>query len=275
MQDAIGEAIAAAIMAPAIPSPHKVNYDHVRAPPPLQVSNLSSQASGQIHQAAWVECLAQDNQMSMDGHAAFGGLAKRMRYSKAELLFRQNDIDQYVHLLIKGVVCEHRSLADGRRLISRFALPGDFIGLWGDRGLGSAAEALGPVSTCRISRDAFAHFLDASPHLWPRMQSAADRESALGYDRMMLLGRYTVREKVAAFFILMLDRWHRVSGRTAYLPLPMTRQDIGDFLAIRLETASRMIGIFAREGLLIVVPGGVRLLDLPRIRLIAQAAKRA
>jgi len=205
----------------------------------------------------------------VDEQTAFGVLAKRVRYSKGDCLFRPNHSDQFLHLLLEGVVCEHRSLADGRRLISRFALPGDFIGYCS--GDGATADALESVATFRMSRNDYSRFQVANPLLRLRMEPRLDREAALGQERMMLLARYTAREKVAAFLVHMMDRWRLVDGRTAYLPLPMTRQDIGDYLAIRLETASRTITAFAREGLLMVVPEGVRILDIPRIRAIALA----
>ena len=246
---------AGAGLPPSAPSPHPVSH-LPRFYPFSRAEDLD-------------DCAIHDNRLPLNEQTAFGVMAKRIRYSKGDCLFRPNHSDQFLHLLLEGVVCEHRSLADGRRLISSFALPGDFIGFCG--GEGATADALDSVATLRMSRSDYSRFQDANPALRLCIQPRLDRELALGRERMMLLARYTAREKVAAFLVHMLDRWRLVNGRTAYLPLPMTRQDIGDFLAIRLETASRTITAFAREGLLIVVPEGVRILDIPRIRAMALA----
>ncbi len=53
------------------------------------------------------------------------------------------------------------------------------------------------------------------------------------------------------------------------VPLPMTRQDIADFLGLTIETVSRAISKLAREKALLVVPDGVRLLDVERLEKIA------
>ena len=82
---------------------------------------------------------------------------------------------------------------------------------------------------------------------------------------MVLLGRRTADEKVAAFLLGLRDRWRRLGGSLVTLPLPMTRQDIADYLGLPLETVSPTISKFSRSRMLIVVPDGVRLFDPAQI----------
>jgi CRP/FNR family transcriptional regulator len=82
---------------------------------------------------------------------------------------------------------------------------------------------------------------------------------------MVLLGRRTAEEKVAAFLLSMRDRWARVIQAQVWVPLPMSRQDIGDFLGLTVETVSRMMTKLAREKTIVITPDGVRLLAPQRL----------
>jgi CRP/FNR family transcriptional regulator len=86
---------------------------------------------------------------------------------------------------------------------------------------------------------------------------------------MVILGRRTAEEKIAAFLIGMRNRWAKVNGASVHVPLPMTRQDIGDFLGLTVETVSRMLTRLARDKAIVIVPDGVRLLDVDRMERLA------
>jgi CRP/FNR family transcriptional regulator len=192
-----------------------------------------------------------------------------LRYRNREPILEEDGSGDFAHIVLEGLVRLHRSLADGRRLVQGFALPGDFLGFSMDKRHTYAATALGPVSTCKISRKAYFKFLEVKPHLMRRLLAEITSELTLANDHMMLLGRFTVRERTAAFLLNMRDRWQRVSGHSTYIALPMTRQDIADFLGVTIETVCRMISTFAREKLILVVPDGVRVLDVTRLETIA------
>ena len=121
---------------------------------------------------------------------------------------------------------------------------------------------------CRFARTAFSSLVDEKPHLLRRLHEAARAtEPRPGPD--LLLGRRTADEKVAAFLIALRERWRRLGGSLVTIPLPMTRQDIADYLGLTLETVSRTISKLARSKMLLVVPDGVRLLDAGRIEALA------
>ena len=93
----------------------------------------------------------------------------------------------------------------------------------------------------------------------------------MAQEQMVILGRRTAEEKIAAFLIGLRKRWARLSQQSVTIPLPMTRQDIGDFLGLTVETVSRMMTRLAREKALLIVPDGVRLLDVKRIEGMAES----
>src|SRR5262249_50409852 len=128
-----------------------------------------------------------------------------------------------------------------------------------------SAEALGSVATCQFSRKVFAELLDTMPHLLRRLHAMVAHELSIAQNHMMLLGHYSARQKVAAFLIEMRNRWRHVNGATALVALPMPRQDIADYLGLTIETVSRTMSLFARQKLIVIVPDGVRILDMGRL----------
>ncbi|MDJ1158033.1 helix-turn-helix domain-containing protein [Chelatococcus sp. SYSU_G07232] len=186
-------------------------------------------------------------------------------------LFLQDEPAEIVYNVTDGVVRLYRLLPDGRRQIVGFALPGDFLGLSMADRFGFSADAVTRVTTCRFPREVFSAFVDTKPHLLRRLHEFASHELSLAQDQMVLLGRRTAEEKVASFLMSLRDRWARVTGASVTVPLPMGRQDIADFLGLTIETVSRTLTRLARERALLIVPDGVRLLDLPRLERLAVA----
>ena len=133
------------------------------------------------------------------------------------------------------------------------------------------AEAVSPVKACRFARPAFLNYLDGKPHLLRRLHEFAGHELSLAQDQMLLLGRRTADEKIAAFLLGLQRRYARTGTLTVHVPLPMSRQDIADYLGLTIETVSRTLTKFARDKIIVVVPDGVRLLGLARLDRLAAA----
>jgi CRP/FNR family transcriptional regulator len=191
-------------------------------------------------------------------------------YANGAALFDQGETDDSVYIITDGVARMMKDLPDGRRSILGFAMPGDFLGLSIDDKHACSVNALGPVSACKISRKAFAELVDRKPLLLRRLHAETTHELTLAHEQMLILGRYTARERTAAFLLGMRKRWKRVNGKSAHIVLPMTRQDIGDFVGTTVETVSRMLTAMAREKIIVIVPDGVRILDLDRLAAIVE-----
>lgn len=196
-------------------------------------------------------------------------VARRSNYRDRAILFDEESGDAHVHVVTAGVVRLFKILADGRRAGLGFALPGDFLALSSNGAHVCSAEAVGSVSTCKISRGDFVRLLDAKPNLRARLHDETINELSLARDQIVLLSRYSARERVAAFLVNLRKRWKRVNGQTCNVALPMTRQDIGDFLGLTIETVCRTLTALAREKLILIVPDGVRILDLARLETLA------
>jgi CRP/FNR family transcriptional regulator, anaerobic regulatory protein len=192
-------------------------------------------------------------------------------FAPKTMLFDQGAIAGSVFNVTEGVVRLYKSLPDGRRQIVGFALPGDFLGLALMDRYGVAAEAVTDVQVCRFARSAFLTYIDGKPHLLRRLHEFAGHELSLAQDQMLLLGRRNAEEKVAAFLLNLQKRYGRLGTISVTIPLPMTRQDIADYLGLTIETVSRTLTKFAREKIILIVPDGVRLTGTARLDQLAAA----
>jgi CRP/FNR family transcriptional regulator len=136
-----------------------------------------------------------------------------------------------------------------------------------------SADAIGSVSLCHLSREAFAHFIEPRPQFLIRINEFSARELMLAQEQMLLLGRRTAEEKVASFLVGWRQRLAHIRNGPQILALPMSRQDIADYLGLTIETVSRTLNRFERQKMLIIVSSGVRLLDPARVAAVAMARK--
>jgi CRP/FNR family transcriptional regulator, anaerobic regulatory protein len=203
--------------------------------------------------------------------AEFERISRQVQFAPNESLFSAGQLAGSVHTLTSGVARLYKLLPDGRRQVIGFALPGDFIGTASTDRYSFSAEAVDTVTACRLSREAFTHFIERRPHFLIRINEFAARELTMAQEQMLLLGRRTAEEKVASFLINWRNRLAQIGDVQPTIALPMSRQDIADYLGLTIETVSRTLTRFEREKLLIIVSGGVRLLDAGRAAAMAAA----
>jgi CRP/FNR family transcriptional regulator len=197
-------------------------------------------------------------------------IGRTLAFPAKATLFEQGRDAPFVSNLTSGALRLSKLLPDGRRQVVGFALPGDFLGLAMQPTHVYTADALTPVKLCQFSRHGFSDLLDKKPRLLRALMNMAAHELTLAQDQMVVLGRRTAEEKIASFLIGMRNRYARIRGASVHVPLPMTRLDIGDYLGLTVETVSRMMTRFAREKAIVIVPDGVRLLDVPRLEQLAE-----
>ena len=193
------------------------------------------------------------------------GLSRPLHLDPRQTLFSQDEAAGAVYNVTRGAVRLSRLLPDGRVHVMGFALVGDFLGLALPERQTVTAEALSPVTVCRFERRAFRDLVTRKPHLLQRLHERAGYELGLAQDQMLLLGRRRAEEKVASFLLALRRRYARIGLTSVTLELPMGRQDIADHLGLTIETVSRTLTRLDRERTVLIVPGGVRLLDLPQL----------
>lgn len=185
------------------------------------------------------------------------------------VLFAEGDTADHVFSVTSGCIRLSKDLADGRRQVVGFALPGDFLNLSLESKFGFSADSVESTSLCRFQTAPFKRFLDRKPHLVRKLYDLAAHELTIAQEQMVLLGRRRADEKIACFLMNWRDRLGRLTGADHTLHLPMTRQDMADYLGLTIETVSRTISTLARKKIIMIVPEGVRVLDLQELRALA------
>ena len=188
--------------------------------------------------------------------ALFEAIGHSHVYDKNDVIVWDGDACDHVYLVAAGVVRCSKLLSDGRRQISRFVWPGQILEL-GDRNEFSfTAEAVTAVRIIAVSRRQFEQVLEAEPHLRQMFMRAILDELEEARDQMLTLGRLSASERVAHFLANIADQLGTDIDGT--FELPMSRQDIADHLGLTIETVSRTISRFKRNG-------NIRLLKSSRI----------
>ena len=167
-----------------------------------------------------------------------------------ETLFHEGDDARFFYEVVDGILCNYRSLADGRRQVISFAYPGDLIGLGNSATCQFTSEALCPSCVHRISRDALLQRSNGAGDSVYRLFELASVELANMQEHQLLLGRKSATEKIATFLLALADRHCKGSVQPPRIHLPMTRADIADFLGLTLETVSRTLSKFRVMGVI-------------------------
>lgn len=180
---------------------------------------------------------------ALDLTDSLGLIGVRMHFAPGEEIYGQEEDADYVYRLVSGAVRTTRLLSDGRRQVGEFYYPGDLFGLESCDLHRFSAEALGVCDVLMVKR--------VSPSRTGADRERFDRafwagtatELERAQEHMMLLARTTAIEKVASFLLHVAER---AKAETA--TLPMTRQDMGDYLGLTIETISRMLGRLQADG---------------------------
>jgi CRP/FNR family transcriptional regulator len=131
-----------------------------------------------------------------------------------------------------------------------------------------SADAIGEVALCRFSRADLTEFIQSSPNIMRLIVEFAIRELDMAQDQLLLLGNGSAEEKVAIFLVNWRNRLARLSVFSETVPLPMRRQDIADYLGLKLETVSRTLAKLEKKNVIRIVPKGVFLTGLEQTLLV-------
>jgi CRP/FNR family transcriptional regulator len=189
------------------------------------------------------------------------------RKGPGETLFTEGDEADSVYEVVSGMLRLYKLLPDGRRLITGFRSTGHLLGLAPECIRVYAAAAITEVTVCRYKRTAFERLIDEVPGFAKRLLTMASDELRAAQDRMLLLGRKSASEKVASFILLMADRQGRDSVEAVHIP--MTRNDIADYLGLTIETVSRTLSKLRQNGLIALPPAQIEILDREELEALA------
>src|SRR6516164_3903498 len=189
-----------------------------------------------------------------------GQLGRRMDFPSKATIFEEGEPKIAVYTLRRGIAVRYRTMADGRKQIVDFALPGDFLNSpFADRHTCSV-EVISQARACQFPRRRLLSFREAHPKILRELLETYAQETDATCEHMLLLGRGTAEEK----FVEFITRWRARVGRKGALanlvPLPMSRRDIADYLGLTIETVSRLLAKLMQENVVRVIPEGLQLI---------------
>ena len=202
--------------------------------------------------------------------AQFRGQGAVARLDAGQPLFHEGDPADLVFNLTKGTLKLYKLLADGRRQVTGFLFPGDFLGITIDDEHAYSAEAVEPVEFCRFTRSRFEAFVETHPKMERELYRMAAHELAAAQEQMVLLGRKTAAERLASFLLALVNRAEEGGQSVDTIALPMSRIDIADYLGLTKETVSRTFTLFKTSGLIrLIADDQVRITNRDKLEEVA------
>jgi CRP-like cAMP-binding protein len=168
--------------------------------------------------------------------AAFAMMGAPMAYGRNEEVFGEGESAEYLYQVKAGCIRTYKVLNDGRRQVGAFYLPGDVFGIEaGDEHLFSA-EAIVPSTVTVLKRSVIDSRAAGDSTLARQLLDLTIAELQRAQAHILLLIK-TAQERVAGFLLEMATR----ARNHAEIELPMSRQDIADYLGLTIETVSRTL----------------------------------
>ena len=185
-------------------------------------------------------------------------------YKRKTEIYGEKEPAEYVYQVKSGAVRSYKLLSDGRRQIGAFHLVGDIFGLENGGEHRFTAEAIVDTTVRLIKRQSLEMVAESDAIVARNLLSMTTSNLQHAENHMLLLGRKTSLERVAAF-LLEMDK--RLTA-TDIMALPMSRRDIADYLGLTLETVSRALSRLLELGTLGFIGNTQRqivLLDRPKL----------
>ena len=178
----------------------------------------------------------------------------------------------FVASVVTGIATLTQTMEDGRRQMVGLLLPSDFVGRPGRTIVPYDVTAATDLVMCCFRRKPFEDMMATTPHVAQRLLEMTLDELDAAREWMLLLGRKTAREKIASLLTIIARRDTGLKKRSAKgsisFDLPLTREEMADYLGLTLETVSRQMSALKRDGVIelgekrrILVPDFDRLSD--------------
>ncbi len=172
-----------------------------------------------------------------------GLMGAPMRFARNNEIYGEDEPSEYLYQVISGAVRTYRMLDDGRRQISAFYLPGDIFGVEAGEIHLCSAEAICDSQILVAKRSAVMTRAEHEKSLARQLWMLTMRELQRVQEHSLALIK-SAEERVAGFLLEMAGR----NSAGVAVELPMSRQDIADYLGLTIETVSRTFTQFVHSG---------------------------
>ncbi|MCF7532721.1 helix-turn-helix domain-containing protein [Pseudomonas petrae] len=203
-------------------------------------------------------------------------IPQRLKVKKGAVLYRAGDALRSLYAVRSGYFKTTLSSRDGREQLTGFPMSGELLGcdaISNDRHECDAI-ALEDSEVCPIHFSQLERLARELPSLQRNLNRVLSQEIVRDHEMLLMMGNLNAEERMAA---LLLDLSCRMADRgysgTAYV-LHMSREDIGSYLGLRLETICRAIGSLRSQGIVRISGRAVEILDLGRLRTLISGCER-
>jgi len=188
----------------------------------------------------------------------------RRRVKRGERLFSAGDEFTAIYAIRSGFFKTSVVDGEGREQVTGFFMAGELLGM---EGIGSGqhagtAVALEDSEVCVMPYSLVETMAHDYPVLQRHLHAVLSREIVRDHGVMMLLGSMRAEERLAAFLTNLSKRFVRRGYSPSDFHLRMTREEIGSYLGLKLETVSRLFSQFQKDGLIAVEQKHVRILNI-------------
>ena len=195
-------------------------------------------------------------------------VATRRHVKRGDTLFRSGDKFSSLYAIRTGFFKTCVATEDGRDQVTGFQMAGEVIGLDGivSDNHSCDAVALEDAEVCVMPYDRIEDLSREVHGLQRHVHKIMSREIVREHGVMLLLGSMRAEERLAAFLLNLMQRLHARGFSQSELILRMSREEIGSFLGMKIETVSRTFSKFADEGIVEVKQRHVRIMNTQALK---------
>ena len=176
-------------------------------------------------------------------------IRRERRLGRGERIAERSDRGLSIRTVCSGLAAICAALPDGRRQIIYLATPGDPLVPCDEPENSCWMEALAPTVLCELDLSAANGTLNENSVMLDALLELNRHRLAAATVRVIALGRTDGTERVAGFLADMTRRLGSFDGRRWRVQLPLSREDIADYLGLNAETVSRILSRVKRQGL--------------------------
>lgn len=200
---------------------------------------------------------------------------RRREIERGARLFRSGDPMGAVFVAREGAFKSVSQDENGNESIVGFHLPGELIGLdaMGTGAHRCEAVALTPAMVCQVPYEQLTEVAAQVPALQKQLMRVIGQEVGRHHDQIELLMRRQASERIALFLHGLSERYQRLGHDGLEFRLPMSRDEIANYLGLALETVSRGFSRLQDDGVIEVHGRAISILDGTQLREIAHGSE--
>ncbi len=195
---------------------------------------------------------------------------KRAPLKNHEYVYRIGDKFHSLYAIRSGAVKTYGLTSDGKEQITGFHLPGEIVGM---DAIGSDVHACNAVAlevtdVCELPYNQLEEIGQRFPMLQHELACMMSREIRAESSMLIMIGKMNAEQRIACFLHNLHHRMRQRGGEPNMIDLPMSREDIGNYLGLTLETVSRRLGFLQSEGVIKLEKRRVTFRDVERLSAI-------